>query len=64
MVITGFGISLYQTPNVGTAPYDSLSLIMAKSGAEIPYFGTGLPRMRSVRLSVSWQEALWGLGRW
>ena len=38
MVITGFGISLYQTPNVGTAPYDSLSLIMAKRAPKIPYF--------------------------
>lgn len=38
MGITGFGISLYQTPNVGTAPYDSLSLIMAKRMAKISYF--------------------------
>jgi Predicted membrane protein len=38
MVITGFGISLYQTPNVGTAPYDSLSLIMAKRMPKISYF--------------------------
>lgn len=37
MVITGFGISLYQTPNVGTSPYDSLSVIMAKRIPQISY---------------------------
>ncbi len=38
MVVAGFGISLYQTPNVGAAPYDSLSLIMAKRMPKISYF--------------------------
>ena len=37
MIITGFGISLYQTPNVGTSPYDSLSVIMAKRIPKISY---------------------------
>lgn len=38
VVICSFGISLYQTPNVGVAPYDSLSLIMTKRFQKIPYF--------------------------
>lgn len=38
VVATSFGVSLYQTPDVGVAPYDSLSLIMAKRWKKIPYF--------------------------
>ena len=38
MVICSLGISLYQTPDVGVAPYDSLSLIMADRLSKIPYF--------------------------
>ena len=38
MVIASFGISLYQTPNVGTAPYDSLSIMANKHFPKIPYF--------------------------
>lgn len=37
-VITGFGISMYQTPNTGVSPYDSLSVIMAKRFPRISYF--------------------------
>lgn len=37
-VVTGFGVSMYQTPNVGASPYDSLSIIMAKRISKIPYF--------------------------
>lgn len=38
VVVCGLGASLYQTPDVGTAPYDSLSLIMADRWKKIPYF--------------------------
>lgn len=38
VVVASFGISLYQTPNVGTAPYDSLSLMASKHFPKIPYF--------------------------
>ncbi|MDD6615143.1 MAG: hypothetical protein PUF13_03435 [Lachnospiraceae bacterium] len=38
MVICSLGISLYQTPDVGVAPYDSLSLIMADRCRAVPYF--------------------------
>lgn len=38
VVITSFGVSMYQTPDVGIAPYDSLSLIMTKRFRKIPYF--------------------------
>lgn len=38
MVICSLGISLYQTPDVGVAPYDSLSLIMADRCRKVPYF--------------------------
>lgn len=37
-LVSGFGVSMYQTPNVGTSPYDSLSLIMDKKISKIPYF--------------------------
>ena len=37
VIFTGLGVSLYQTPNVGTSPYDSLSLIMAKRMPKISY---------------------------
>lgn len=37
-LFTGFGCSLYQTPNVGTAPYDSLSIIIHKKLPKISYF--------------------------
>lgn len=38
VIITSLGVSLYQTPDVGIAPYDSMSLIMAKRWKKIPYF--------------------------
>lgn len=37
-VVTGFGVSMYQTPNAGVSPYDSLSVIMAKRIPKISYF--------------------------
>lgn len=37
-VVTGFGVSMYQTPNAGASPYDSLSIIMAKRIPKISYF--------------------------
>lgn len=37
-VVTGFGVSMYQTPNVGVSPYDSLSLILTKRLPKISYF--------------------------
>lgn len=37
-VAAGFGVSMYQTPNVGASPYDSLSLIMTKRLPKISYF--------------------------
>lgn len=37
-VVTGLGVSMYQTPNAGVSPYDSLSLIMEKRMSKIPYF--------------------------
>ncbi|WP_310832039.1 YczE/YyaS/YitT family protein [Paenibacillus pedocola] len=38
VVVCSFGISLYQTSQVGVAPYDSLSLIMNKRFPKISYF--------------------------
>lgn len=38
VIITSFGVSLYQTPDAGVAPYDSLSLIMAERCPKITYF--------------------------
>jgi uncharacterized membrane protein YczE len=37
-VVTGFGVSMYQTPNVGISPYDSLSIIMTKRIPKVSYF--------------------------
>jgi uncharacterized membrane protein YczE len=37
-VVTGFGLSMYQTSNVGVAPYDSLSIIMTKKIPKLSYF--------------------------
>jgi uncharacterized membrane protein YczE len=37
-VVTGFGVSMYQTPNAGVSPYDSLSIIMTKRIPKISYF--------------------------
>ena len=36
--ICSFGLSMYQTSDVGVAPWDSLSLIMVKKWPKIPYF--------------------------
>lgn len=38
VIVCSLGVSLYQTPDVGAAPYDSLSLIMAQRWKRIPYF--------------------------
>lgn len=38
VVVCSFGLSLYQSANVGVAPYDSISLIMAERFHKIPYF--------------------------
>ena len=35
---TSFGVAMYQTPDVGVAPWDSVSLIMVKYWPKIPYF--------------------------
>lgn len=37
-IVTGLGLSMYQTPNVGISPYDSLSVIMSKRIKKISYF--------------------------
>lgn len=38
VIVCSFGISMYQTPDVGVSPYDSLSLILAKKFTKVPYF--------------------------
>lgn len=38
MIVCSLGVSLYQTPEAGVAPYDSLSLMMAERWKKIPYF--------------------------
>lgn len=38
VVITSFGVSLYQCPCVGVAPYDSISLLVSEKRPHIPYF--------------------------
>lgn len=38
VVVCSFGLSLYQSSDVGVAPYDSISLITAKRWPKITYF--------------------------
>lgn len=38
VIICSLGISMYQTPDVGVSPYDSLSLIMNERLCKVPYF--------------------------
>lgn len=38
VVVCSFGVSMYQTSDVGVAPYDSLSLIMRDNFPKISYF--------------------------
>lgn len=38
VVTCSFGVAMYQTPDVGVAPWDSVSLIMVKKWPKIPYF--------------------------
>ncbi len=38
MLITSFGLSLYQAADMGVAPYDSLSLMTAEGLKKLPYF--------------------------
>ena len=37
IIICGMGVSMYQMPDVGTSPYDCLSLILAEKVTKIPY---------------------------
>lgn len=38
VIVASLGISMYQLPKQGVAPYDSISLIMADRWKKIPYF--------------------------
>lgn len=38
VIVASLGISMYQLPNQGVAPYDSISLIMADRWSKFPYF--------------------------
>ncbi len=38
VIVTSLGVSMYQMPEVGIAPFDSLSIIMARKWIKIPYF--------------------------
>lgn len=38
VIVTSFGVSMYQLPKQGVAPYDSMSLVMTERLKKIPYF--------------------------
>lgn len=38
LIATGFGLSLYQTSDLGVAPYDALAIIMDRKIRKLPYF--------------------------
>lgn len=38
VLVTGLGVSLYQTSDCGISPFDSLSIIMVERWPKIPYF--------------------------
>lgn len=62
VVVCSFGVSMYQTPVVGAAPYDSMSLIMAmQQTVDFVFLAQNFDRCPGVRLSVFWQEESLGL---
>ena len=38
VIATSLGVSMYQLPDQGVAPYDSMSLIMTERLKKVPYF--------------------------
>lgn len=38
VIVTSLGVSMYQLPDQGVAPYDSMSLIMTERLKKVPYF--------------------------
>ncbi len=38
LILTGLGLSLYQTSDLGVAPYDALAIIMDRKIKKLPYF--------------------------
>jgi len=38
MIITGLGVSVYQTSDAGVSPFDSMSIIMTDYHKKVPYF--------------------------
>jgi len=43
IIVMSFGVSMYQTADVGVAPWDSLSLILIKRHHKLPYFRALFP---------------------
>lgn len=61
-VVTGFGVSMYQTPNAGVSPYDSLSVIMAKRIPKISYFWHRIFTDAVCAFVCFWSGGIVGLG--
>ena len=62
VVFCCFGISLYQSADVGIAPYDSMSLIMADRFPKIPYFWCRISNDVACALICYFAGGLIGLG--
>ena len=64
VIVTSFGVSLYQTPNAGVAPYDNISLITAKSRPLIPYFWHRIATDAVCAVICFLAGGIIGLGTW
>lgn len=61
VVITSFGVALYQRPDVGVAPYDALSLILDER-LPIPYFWCRMATDVTCAVITFFAGGLLGLG--
>ena len=62
VIVTCFGISIYQTADVGVSPYDSLSIIMTDRAKKLPYFWARIITDSFCALATFMTGGLLGLG--
>lgn len=62
VIVTCFGISIYQTANLGISPYDSVSIIMSDRIKRLPYFWARMITDSICALACFLTGGLLGLG--
>jgi len=62
VVVTCFGISVYQTADLGVSPYDSVSIIMSDRFSRLPYFWARIITDSLCALACFLTGGLLGLG--